>query len=190
MKLSLVALLVLTLTSPLVIAEEQGRVLFDFTGEQAPRQWQTVNDGVMGGRSKGEFEINDENSLKFTGVLSLENNGGFASVRSRPTQLDLQKDDTLVIRVKGDGRTYNFNLYVPTQLTAFSYRVSFQTKKNEWIEVELPLKNFQATWFGREVNNRPLDATRVNRLGVLLSDKKTGPFELQIGWIKVKDDAT
>jgi NADH dehydrogenase [ubiquinone] 1 alpha subcomplex assembly factor 1 len=69
---------------------------------------------------------------------------------------------------------------------AFSCRLSFPTKKGEWTEVELPLKDFQATWFGREMSDRPLEATQVNSLGDLLSDKKAGPFKLQIEWIKVK----
>lgn len=165
---------------------EDSKALFDFTGDNANQQWQTVNDGVMGGRSEGEFQITQEHTLKFTGVLSLENNGGFASVRSRPAQLNLENDDTLVIRVKGDGRTYNVNLYVPTRLTEFSYRLSFPTKKDTWTGVELPLKDFQATWFGREVNDRPLEATKVNSLGILLGDKKAGPFELQVDWLRVK----
>lgn len=186
MKLSIVTLLVLTFTSSVAMAEEQSRVLFDFSGDNAARQWQTVNDGVMGGRSRGEFQITDEKALKFTGTLSLENNGGFASVRSRPSGLNLQKDDVLVLRVRGDGRTYNVNLYVPTRLTAFSYRSSFPTKKGVWTEVELPLKDFEATWFGRKVNNRPLDAEQVRRLGVLLGDKQAGPFDLQVEWVKVK----
>lgn len=186
MKTSLCILFVLTHSVSMAVAEEQSRAIFDFTGDKASKQWQTVNDGVMGGRSEGAFQMTKENTLKFTGILSLENNGGFASVRSRPAKLDLQQDDTLVMRVKGDGRTYNFNLYVPTRLTAFSYRLSFPTKKDEWTEVELPLKDFQATSFGREVSDRPLDATQVNSLGILLGDKKAGPFELEVDWVKVK----
>lgn len=189
MKCSLLTILLLLLSVSVAVAEDD-KFLFDFSGDQAAQQWQTVNDGVMGGRSEGEFQITEEDTLKFTGVLSLDNNGGFASVRSRPAKLKLQNDDTLVIRVKGDGRTYNVNLYVPTRLTAFSYRLSFPTKKDTWTEVELPLKDFQTTWFGREVDDRPLEATKVNSLGILLGDKKAGPFELQVDWLKVKKDAS
>lgn len=73
-------------------------------------------------------------------------------------------------------------------MTAFSYRLSFPTKKDKWTEVELRLKDFQATWFGREVNNRPLEATKVNSLGILLGDKKAGPFELEVDLVNVKEN--
>jgi len=185
MKFLVTSLLLLLLPVSLAVADDE-KLLFDFSDEKAAQQWQAVNDGVMGGRSSGTFQIKDKNLLKFTGVLSLENNGGFASIRSRPTKLNLRNDDTLTIRVKGDGRTYYFNLYVPTRLTAFSYRLKFPTKQDKWTEVQLPLSDFQATWFGREVNNRPLDATQVNSLGILLADKKAGPFDFEIDWIKVR----
>ncbi|MBM4058506.1 MAG: hypothetical protein FJ275_09770, partial [Planctomycetes bacterium] len=59
---------------------EGPRTLLDFPGPEAARQWQAVNDGVMGGVSDGRFRITDEGTLQFFGTLSLENNGGFASV--------------------------------------------------------------------------------------------------------------
>lgn len=165
--------------------DNDGRVLFNFENADAAKQWQTVNDGVMGGRSDGRFKITDS-TMQFFGTLSLENNGGFASVRTRPAKLALKKGDTLVARVRGDGRKYNFNLYVPRPLTAFSYRADFETRKDEWIDLELPLEEFEATSFGRVVQNQPLDPTQVTGLGILLGDKKAGPFKLDVDWIKVQ----
>jgi monofunctional biosynthetic peptidoglycan transglycosylase len=180
-------LILSTLGGPLSADENDGtRTLFRFDNADAARQWQTVNDGVMGGRSEGRFKITDEKKMQFFGNLSLDNNGGFASVRSRPAQLGLRKGDTLMIRLRGDGREYTFNLYVPTRQTAFSYRTAFKTQKDEWTEVELPLDKFTATWFGETVENRPLDPGEVNGVGILLGDKKAGPFKLEIDWIKVK----
>jgi len=69
----------------------EDRVLFKFDNAEAAKAWQTVNDGVMGGRSDGRFKINDEKKMEFFGTLSLENNGGFASVRSRESKLRLEK---------------------------------------------------------------------------------------------------
>ena len=168
------------------VAQGMDRVLFDFNTPDSARQWQTVNDGVMGGRSDGKFRITKDKSMQFFGTLSLENNGGFASVRSRRIKLDLKQDDSLLFKVRGDGRRYSFNLYVPRPLIAFSYRASFQTKKDEWIEVSLPLEKFVATSFGRVVRNQKLDPREVNRLGILLGDKKAGKFNLEIDWIKVQ----
>ena len=63
--------------------EENRIVPFDFALPGAASGWQVVNDGVMGGVSEGTFEITDRNTLAFVGTLSLENNGGFASVRTK-----------------------------------------------------------------------------------------------------------
>jgi monofunctional biosynthetic peptidoglycan transglycosylase len=167
-----------------LLAEE--RVLFEFAKPAASRDWQSVNDGVMGGISDGRFKISENKTLGFYGALSLENNGGFASVRSRPKKLGLEAGDAILARLKGDGREYTFNLYVPRPLTAFSYRASFKTTAGEWIEVRIPLDKFVATSFGRVISNAaPMNPGEITSVGFLLSDKKAGQFKLEVEWIKV-----
>jgi hypothetical protein len=168
-----------------VAAEETRKMLFDFKSPDAAAAWETVNDGVMGGVSDGRVRMTDEGTLEFFGVLSLENNGGFASVRSRPRPLGLAAEDRVAVRLRGDGREYTLNLYVPTSRVAFSYRVPIQTKADEWMEIAIPLKDFQATSFGRPVPSAgPVDAPQVNSLGFLLGDKKPGKFRLEVAWIR------
>jgi monofunctional biosynthetic peptidoglycan transglycosylase len=144
---------VLFLMGSFVMAENTPQILFDFTGADAVKEWQTVNDGVMGGVSEGKFKITDKKTLEFNGTLSLENNGGFASVRTKAKKLGLEKGDILVAKVRGDGREYTLNLYVAKPLIAFSYRATVKTKKDEWIEVKVPLDKFEATSFGRPVKD-------------------------------------
>ncbi|WP_194242687.1 CIA30 family protein [Gimesia benthica] len=168
----------------LSVADERNLFTFDKPG--SAKQWQTINDGVMGGRSDGRFKINDDRNLEFYGTLSLENNGGFASVRARNSNLLLKDDDVIVVRIKGDGREYKFNVYDQPNLGGFSFRQSFKTKKNEWIEVELPVSNFVATWRGRVYPDQKLDPANASGLGFLLGDKKAGDFKLEVKWIKVK----
>ena len=167
-------------------AEPPTRVLFHFDGGDAVRSWQTVNDGVMGGLSQGRVRWPDEQTMEFSGTLSLENNGGFASVRSQRRPLRLQAGDTLVARVKGDGRSYFWNLYEPGRRTAFSFRAPLATREAEWIEVRTPLSEFYATSFGRRVPRRSLRPSTVDGIGILLADKQAGPFQLEVDWIKVE----
>ncbi|MGY8771658.1 MAG: CIA30 family protein [Pirellulales bacterium] len=181
---SLLLLFILTVSPSL--ADEKDRMLFKFDKPEAAKPWQSVNDGVMGGRSDGRFKINKDKNMEFSGTLSLENNGGFASVRARGAKLTIEKGDVILARVRGDGREYNFNLYAQRNLGGYSYRQSFKTKKNKWIEVELPLDKSVATWRGRVFPNEKLDPSTVTGLGFLLGDKKAGAFKLEVEWIKVR----
>lgn len=181
---ALLVLLSLSVVTP-ASEDDKGRTLFDFAKPDAARAWQPVNDGVMGGVSDGRFRITEQGTMEFFGTLSLENNGGFASVRSRRSDLGLKPDDTLLMRVRGDGRDYLLNLYVPALRIAYSYRAAIPTKAGEWTEVRIPLKDCYATSFGDKVPDAgPVDAPKVNSMGFMLADKKAGPFKLEVAWVK------
>ena len=170
-----------------LMADDTQRTLFDFSGADSAKEWQTVNDGVMGGVSDGRFKITDAKTMEFFGKLSLANNGGFASVRTKPKNLGIEQGDALVAKVRGDGREYMLNLYPSRQRVAYSYRAAMQTKKDQWIEVKIPLDTFEATSFGRIVTNAgAVKPTEINSIGFMLGDKKAGPFKLEIEWIKVE----
>lgn len=170
-----------------VMADDTRETLFDFTAADAAKEWQTVNDGVMGGVSDGKFKITDAKTMEFFGTLSLANNGGFASVRTKAKKLSLEEGDALVAKIRGDGREYMLNLYPNRSQVAYSFRASVPTKKDEWIEVKIPLDKFEATSFGRMVKNAgPVKPAEINSLGFMLGDKKAGPFKLEIEGIKVE----
>ena len=164
------------------------RVLHSFNDANAASQWQIVNDGVMGGRSSSSATITGQGKLRFTGDISLANNGGFASVRSRPTGtlLGLRSGGEIVLRVKGDGRKYTFSLYTPDRRTAFAYQMDFQTVSGQWQEVRLPVDRFVAHSFGRAIPSMRLNPSQVQALGILLSDKRSGPFQIDVDSITVQ----
>jgi len=171
-------------TSTSIMAESGRRVLFDFDKEVI-EAWRSVNDNVMGGRSEGSSRITESGVLEFYGNLSLENRGGFASIRCAPGEIDLSKSRAIVLRVRGDGRTYYCNLHVPTSRVAYSYRASFETEPGQWQEIKIPMKQFQATWFGRVMkSDPPIDSSKVLSIGLMIADKKPGPFKLEVDWIK------
>jgi len=161
--------------------------VLDFAAPEAAQKWQAVNDGVMGGVSDGRFRITDTGTLEFFGTLSLENNGGFTSVRTKPTELDIKAGYTIVVRVKGDGRDYMLNLYTKSRRRAFSYKAPLPTTKDEWTEVRVPLADFIPTAFGRRVQGMgPVKPSQINSLGFMLADKKPGKFQMQVDWVKVE----
>ena len=167
------------------VADAQDKILFRFDKAESFEPWQVVNDGVMGGRSIGRFKINDDNIMEFFGNLSLENNGGFASVRTGRARFDLKQGDSILLRLRGDGRTYNFNLYAAGRMGETTFRKSFPTVAGKWTDVRLPLDQFVATYRGRQLANRKLDPASISRLGIQLGDKKAGSFKLEVESIKV-----
>ena len=152
--------------------------------------WRVVDDGVMGGLSKGKISITDNGILKFDGKLSLENNGGFSSLRSKDIQLNLSKYDGLLARVRGDGRSYQVRLGTDETFRGMevSFMAEFATTKGQWTEVKIPFNQLSASFRGMQLEDRTFDSSLVTRIGLLLGDKKAGPFELQVDWIHAYKD--
>jgi len=123
--------------------------------------------------------------MVFSGTLSLKNRGGFSSVRTRPNRTDLSDYDHLVVRLRGDGRTYWLTVNTNVRIPAGSYRALIATKAGEWQTVRAPFSKFRATSFGRVLPVFvPLDRSKVESIGFLLADKKAGPFRLEVDSIK------
>jgi transforming growth factor-beta-induced protein len=147
--------------------------------------WSVVDDGVMGGLSKGKVAATDDGSILFSGTLSLENNGGFSSLRTKTVKLDLSDSSGLKMRVKGDGRSYQLRLESDARYRSMevSFMGEFGTKKGEWIEVNVPFSGLTGSFRGFEVKDAVFNPAKVQRLGLLLADKKPGPFALEVDWI-------
>jgi uncharacterized surface protein with fasciclin (FAS1) repeats len=161
------------------------KLLIDFSDESVANQWISVNDNVMGGISEGRFHITDNNTLEFSGNLSLENRGGFASIRTRSIDLNLDGYDKIGLRLKGDGRTYYFNLMTSSRRPASSYRAPVKTQKDTWQDIHIALEDFVYTSFGRVMEGvAPVKAENIQSLGFTLSDKKPGPFLLEVSEIR------
>ena len=85
-------------------------MLIDFTDTQEILCWMVINDDVMGGISQSRIELSPTATAIFSGQLSLENNGGFASIRRRAENYSLEGCTHVMLKVKGDGRTYQFRV--------------------------------------------------------------------------------
>ena len=169
-----------------VEVKEDARLLMDFKGADPLRRWTTVNDNVMGGRSQGGPAVQD-GKLIFSGRTNT-NGGGFSSIRTRPEAMGLGEFAGLRIRVRGDGRTYKADVRTSQRIGRMSvaYRSDFETVDGEWIEVEIPFASFDPTSFGRNVRSRvaSLDVDDIQAIGLMIYDKKDGPFRLEVDWIK------
>lgn len=172
-----------------VTAATSAEVLIeDFQAGDVDLRWQIVNDSVMGGISNSDVSRVTDDTVRFSGTLSMENNGGFASMRSSGRMPDLNGADAVMVRVKGDGRTYQLRLRMDEGWRVPDYRAEFETRLGEWQTHVLPLSEFKAGWRGIAVRNAPaLEADQIRSIGILLGDKKPGGFILEIDWIKATD---
>jgi NADH dehydrogenase [ubiquinone] 1 alpha subcomplex assembly factor 1 len=160
------------------------KTLIDFSRPDEKENWRIVNDVVMGGISQSEIIMTDDSTAIFQGILSLENNGGFASARTNSSDYKLAGYDGIIVRIKGDGRTYQLRLRTDDRFDGISYRSEFQTTADKWINVKLPFSEFVATFHGQRVPDAPvLDPGRIRQIGFLIADKKAGPLKLEIDWI-------
>ncbi len=163
------------------------RLLMTFSGGADEPAWSAVNDGVMGGLSQGGPAIAD-GQLRFAGTLSLANHGGFSSVRATGRQFDLAGAKTMILRVQGDGRTYQLRLATDARVRSshVSYRAAFPTIAGQWTEVRIPFATRVPTYRGDRLDGPPLDLTRVEEVGLLIGDAREGPFVLVVDWVKVE----
>jgi len=166
------------------------KTIASFENPSDLRNWGVVNDSVMGGISTSRFEQTADGNLLFQGVLSLENNGGFVSIRNRPGSFDLQNVEGFIIKARGDGRTYYLDLRVSGQMTSGSFRAAFRTEKDTWTETFVPTSKFVRQSFGRPFPDIPLNPSDVNSIGFTLSDKNPGPFKLEIEYVRATSSAS
>lgn len=157
--------------------------VFDFSTGIGAEGWQVVNDTVMGGVSNGDATWAD-GVLTFSGALSLENNGGFASIRS--PRVDAQAAAAWAtrsgIRVEadGDGRTWTVELRINGD--SGGWITTFATLPAATTVVELPWSSFEPVTRFLEPREAsvPLDPTRLVTVAFFLVDGIEGPFRLDL----------
>ncbi len=174
------------MTAMSTAADEQ-RILLDFDQAGDFALFSSIDDAVMGGVSSSALAEAAPGIAAFAGKVSLENNGGFASVRSAARDWGLAGARAFVLRVRSDGKQYRFNVRTPDGPSAFRYEAPFDAPAGRWVEVEIPVEQLAGKAFGRRVPLLgPPDPARIRTLGFMISDKQAGPFRLEIDWIAWK----
>lgn len=164
-------------------------ILYHFEQPAAVAPWQAIDDRVMGGVSASRMLHDPAGHGVFAGEVSLENNGGFASVRA-PAQppAAAASATACLLEVRGDGRRYKFNLRTDDNFDGITHQASFTPPAGEWALLRLPLASFAATWRGRPVTApETLAAAQIRQVGLLIADGQAGPFRLEVRAIALGD---
>lgn len=160
------------------------KTIFDFQKDADLSKWYIVEDRVMGGRSDGRFFLNDNGHAQFEGTVSLENNGGFASVRYDMPMMELGDHTMVSIRLKGDGKNYQFRVKNRDQ-NYYSYITEFSTS-GDWEEITIPLKEMYPSFRGRKLDQPNFDHKEIEEIAILIGNKKNEKFQLLIDKIELK----
>jgi hypothetical protein len=157
------------------------KVLFDFTDPISASAWHAIDDRVMGGISRSRLRSDPTGHAVFEGEVSLERNGGFASVRSDAGERGLPGAEACLIELRADGKTFKLSLLTDDGFDTLNYQAGFAPAGIDWQTLRLPLAAFRATFRGREVPGAPaLDPARIRQVGLMVADRQAGPFALDI----------
>ena len=157
------------------------KVLFDFTNPDAANAWHAIDDRVMGGISHSTLRHDPTGHAVFEGTVSLERNGGFASVRSSPGDRGLPGAQACLIELRGDKKQFKLSLLTDDGFDSLNYQASFAPAGDDWQSLHLPLADFRATFRGREVPDAPpLDPARIRQVGLMIAARQVGPFALDV----------
>ena len=147
--------------------------------------WHAIDDAVMGGVSHSRIGYDPAGHAVFSGIVSLANNGGFASVRCRVIEPCRESIMACELTVRGDHKTYKLSVRVGPEFDGVSYQARFQAPPGDWTRIRLQVRDFVPSWRGRSVPDAPLlDPTKVQQIGLLIADGQEGPFRLEIQSIK------
>lgn len=155
--------------------------LFAFTDPNAASAWHAIDDRVMGGISRSTLRHDPAGHAVFEGTVSLEQNGGFASVRSSPDERGLVGAQACLIELRGDNKQFKLSLLTDDGFDSLNYQASFAPKGSDWQTLHLPLADFRASFRGREVTGaQRLDPARIRQVGLMIAARQAGPFALDI----------
>ncbi|MFS4483007.1 CIA30 family protein [Hyunsoonleella sp. 2307UL5-6] len=157
--------------------------IFDFNTTTIDN-WIIIDDAVMGGVSSGAFKLDDQGNGLFYGTISLENNGGFSSVRNRSKTINVTGFSKITLRFKGDGKRYQFRVKHNVN-DKHSYVTHFMTS-GIWETIEINLTDLQPKFRGKHLDLPNFSHDTIAEIGFLFANKKAEPFELLIDSITLQ----
>lgn len=154
------------------------KLIISFT-DSVIQHWDVINDSVMGGLSEGHVQ-HQAQALRFYGLISTENKGGFSSTYSQVIHLPNQIN-YVAITIKGDGNTYQLRLRTVVMGQQLVYKVDFSTKANQVETYRFHFTDFKASFRGAIIEDAPmLKADTVKNVGFMIAPKQKKMFLLSV----------
>lgn len=161
-----------------LIGKDQTSIIYNFQDKSTASDWYIVDDVVMGGLSKGTMTINSKGNGIFRGKVSTQNNGGFSSIRHGFDTKNVSNYTHVVLRVKGDGKSYQFRIKENGR-QRYSFISSFDTSES-WQTIRLPFKDFYPSFRGYKLNRPNYEGEIMQEVAILIGNKRDERFTLEI----------
>lgn len=158
--------------------QSSAQEIYDFNRQGNLNGWFVVDDVVMGGRSSGGMQLSDEGYAVFKGNVSLENYGGFSSVRYRFDKMSAGDQSVFKIRVKGDKKNYQFRAKTSVRERQ-SYVYEFSTS-GQWEVIEIPFEKMYPSFRGMTLDMPNYPGQDLQECSILIANKKNESFRLEI----------
>lgn len=159
------------------------QLIFNFEEGSDLKNWNIVDDVVMGGRSNGSMALTTEGHGIFSGEISLENNGGFSSVRYEFPSIKVNSEQKIRIRIKGDGKRYQFR--VKHKASDYASYINYFETTGEWEEIEFRLGDLYPTFRGRKLDRPDFDHDSIEEIRFMIGNNRPESFELLIDKIEL-----
>ncbi|KAK4884021.1 hypothetical protein RN001_000292 [Aquatica leii] len=179
-------------------------VAWRFESEKSLEKWVVTSDSDHNeGFSKCSLTLSKHGKGLFSGVLNTElpkdgriKRAGYCNMKSmrarksfkRDTHLDWTPYNILVLKVKGDGRSYMLNISTKgffdiTWNDTFNY-VLYTRGGPYWQVSKIPFSKFIFSSKGRVQDKQfAIPLNRIASFGISAGDKINGPFSLEIDYI-------
>lgn len=162
-------------------------ILVDFSHLDAARSWRSTGDAVMGGKSRGMMAVSALGFGVFSGHVSLAKGGGFASVRTEFSPVDLTGYSGVYLEVYGSPKRVKLNLKDSLEPESCTFQAAFQITESKahrafgtWHKISLPFSDFVAKRRGVGIQGQKLHLSRIVSLGLVVGDSQSGDFCVNI----------
>ncbi|MDA9946617.1 CIA30 family protein [Candidatus Marinimicrobia bacterium] len=168
---------ILSLVLSMIAEVLKAEIVHDFSKSNL-EGWYVIDDGVMGGRSRGQLEIENDDIGLFSGRISLQNYGGFSSIRYYTDNIKVKKYKYITMIINGDNKYYQLRIK-GSRNDRYVYTSKFFAK-NGWQQIRIPLAGMEPYFRGRKLNKKNFDKKYITELGFLIGNKVPENFELRI----------
>ena len=160
------------------------KLLFDFADAAAMGGWAVEDDVIMGGRSKSTLVRDPAGHIVFSGNVSLENGGGFASIQNHFAPIDVSKYTHVVIRLKGDGKKFCY--LVEAEKNAPNYYVAEFPTNGEWQEIKIPLRKMYPVRRGDRLDIPNFPGKTMTQSRFMIANGRAEAFRLEVASIRLE----